>query len=141
MRASPARRGVLSFCAFDLSHPRDSDQLRSLTALGNDLIMGCVTDRLAQHLGLPINSCYTQRRTLLEHCRYVDRVVALHSLAQIRSDIVNYNASVFAVDDTWQGQFDGLEDIAQVVYLPRSHRMAAPSRHNMSSLRHLQLAV
>jgi hypothetical protein len=47
-------------------------------------------------------------------------VICTHSLQQMRTDIVNYNVCVFAMDERWQGQFDDLLDIAQVHYLPRA---------------------
>ena len=116
--ASP-RRTVLSFGMFDLSQPSQAIHLRALCALGDDLILGCATDDFAQLHGLESKTGYRDRRAMLEHCRYVDRVIAQQTMGQIRTDIVNYNVCVFAMGDEWTGHFDALEDIAQVIYLPR----------------------
>lgn len=119
--ASPApRRTVLSYGTFDLSQPVETQHLRDLSALGDELILGCATDAFADLHGLSTTADYAQRRDMLEHCRYVDRVIAQKTTGQIRTDIVNYNVCIFAMDEAWTGQFDDLQDITQVIYLPRS---------------------
>ena len=119
MTSQPSRRTVLSYGTFDLSLPSEGQYLHTLCQLGDELILGCATDAFADLHGLDTTTAYAQRRDMLEHCRYVDRVIAQKTMGQIRTDIVNYNVCVFAMDDAWEGQFDDLQDITQVVYLPR----------------------
>ena len=122
------RRTVLSYGTFDLSLPSESQHLRTLSNMGDELILGCATDAFADLHGLDTITDYAQRRVLLEHCRYVDRVIAQKTIGQIRTDIVNYNVCVFAMDDAWAGQFDDLQDITQVVYLPRPGGLVSRQR-------------
>jgi glycerol-3-phosphate cytidylyltransferase len=93
--------------------------LRDLAANGADLIVGCTTDALATDLGRPCKVPFEQRRAFLESCRWVDRVIPHSEAEQPRTDIVNYNASALAMGLEWAGSFDDLQDIAQVLYLPR----------------------
>lgn len=135
------RRIVLSYGAFDLSQPAENQHLRDLCALGDELILGCATDAFADLHGLRTVTDYAQRRKMLEHCRYVDRVIAQKTTGQIRTDIVNYNVSVFAMDDQWTGQFDDLQDIAQVIYVPSTSRHSPKSQAQILTGPSLRLAV
>ena len=42
------------------------------------------------------------------------------SWEQKRSDIREYHVDTFVMGDDWQGKFDFLQDLCQVVYLPRT---------------------
>tara|TARA_R110002049_G_scaffold23545_10_gene83702 strand:+ start:88921 stop:89349 length:429 start_codon:yes stop_codon:yes gene_type:complete len=120
MLSTPARpRVVLTYGSFDLLLPGHVDLLQKLSAMGTELIVGCATDAFNAQNGKQTVMPFDQRRALLQRCRYVDRVIAEENWAQKRTDIVNYNVSVFAIGDNWAGHFDDLQDLAQVVYLPR----------------------
>ncbi len=135
------RRTVLSYGTFDLSHPSENQHLRDLCALGDELILGCATDAFADLYGFETTADYAQRRDMLESCRYVDRVIAQQTTGQIRTDIVNYNVCIFAMGAEWNGFFDDLQDIAQVVYLPHNPaRIIVPSKPVLN-LKKFQLAV
>jgi len=57
---------------------------------------------------------------MLEAIRYVDLVIPENNWEQKRDDIRKYEADIFVMGDDWQGKFDDLKDIAEVVYLPRT---------------------
>ncbi len=118
---SPApTRVVLTYGAFDLFHQGHARFLRRLAALGSEVIVGCTTDAHADVLGRPLMQPYAQRRLMLESCRFVSRVIAEQDPEQKYTDIINYNVSVFAMGDDCTGQYDHLEDVTQVIYLPRA---------------------
>ena len=141
MVAPAPRRTVLSYGTFDLSQPAESAYLRDLCALGDELILGCATDAFADLHGLHTTSDYAQRRSMLEHCRYVDRVIAQKTTGQIRTDIVNYNVCVFAMDEAWAGHFDDLQDITQVIYLARPGALAARQHFAATDTQKYRIAV
>ncbi|WP_236628275.1 MULTISPECIES: glycerol-3-phosphate cytidylyltransferase [unclassified Sulfitobacter] len=120
MQPSRKPRVVLTYGTFDLFHHGHVNLLRRLADLGTELIVGCSTDAFNQIKGKQCVMSYEQRRTILESCRYVDRVIPEDTWEQKRCDIVNYNVSTFAMGDDWTGKFDDLQDIAQVLYLPRT---------------------
>jgi cytidyltransferase-like protein len=108
------RRIVLSYGCFDQFGPRDADFLRQATALGDELIVGCASDAFARSRGLPCVTTFDHRKELLEHCRFVDRVIRLDDGFQIRTDIVNYNASILVVGPEGYAPAENLHDIAQI---------------------------
>ncbi|MBB3994494.1 glycerol-3-phosphate cytidylyltransferase [Sulfitobacter undariae] len=112
-------RIVLTYGSFDLFHQGHARLLQRLSMMGSELIVGCSTDAYNERMGVPAVTSYAQRRLTLESCRFVSRVIAEQDMEQKYTDIINYNISVFAMGDEWKGQFDHLEDITQVVYVPR----------------------
>ena len=63
---------------------------------------------------------YEERKKLLEAIRYVDLVIPEENWDQKRTDIPLYHVDTFVMGDDWKGKFDFLEDLCQVVYLPRT---------------------
>lgn len=120
MFTSLTSRIVLTYGSFDLFHQGHARLLQRLSMMGSELIVGCSTDAYNEAMGVPAVTPYAQRRLMLESCRFVSRVIAEQEWDQKYTDIINYNVSVFAMGEEWRGQFDHLEDITQVVYLPRS---------------------
>ncbi|WP_299559250.1 adenylyltransferase/cytidyltransferase family protein [uncultured Sulfitobacter sp.] len=134
-------RVVLTYGAFDLFHQGHVRLLHRLSTMGTELIVGCSTDAYNAEMGVPSVMPYAQRRLLLESCRFVDRVIAEQDHDQKYTDIVNYNVSVFAMGDDWTGQFDHLEDVAQVVYIPRGRIIGAREPLNRVPQQMQRLAV
>lgn len=111
---------VLTYGTYDLFHHGHVRLLQRLSQLGDELIVGCSTDEFNAVKGKRCVMPYGQRREILESCRYVTRVIPEESWAQKRSDIVNYNVSIFAMGDDWAGHFDDLGDLTRVMYLERT---------------------
>ncbi len=126
MSLSP--RVVLTYGRFDLFHQDHIRFLRRAAALGNELIVGCTTDAQASARGLPCRMSFQERRALLESCRFVARVIPETHAAQKRTDIVNYNVCALIMGTDQAGRFDALQDIAQVLYLPRGGAAAPVDR-------------
>lgn len=123
--AARAPRVVLTYGRFDLFHNDHVTFLRKVSMMGSELIVGCTSDAHAEAMGLPCQMPFEERRALLEHCRFVSRVIPETDAAQKRTDIVNYNVCALAMGTEHAGQFDGLQDIAQVLYLSRGKTHAA----------------
>lgn len=118
-------RIVLTYGSFDLFHQGHARLLQRLSMMGSELIVGCSTDAYNEEMGVPAVTGYAQRRLMLESCRFVSRVIAEQDWEQKYSDIINYNVSVFAMGEEWRGQFDHLEDVTNVVYVPRAEMIGA----------------
>ncbi len=52
--------------------------------------------------------------------RCVDRVITEDAWEQKREDIKKYDIDIFVMGDDWKGKFDELNDLCEVVYLPRT---------------------
>lgn len=122
-----APRVVLTYGTFDALTPAHARFLSTARALGHLLIVGCRTAH-SSTLPQPLVP-FADRVGMLEMCRYVDRIIPWQSNDQIRTDIVNYNATALAMGHEDSGCFDELQDIAQVHYLVR------PLRPKMQPLR------
>jgi glycerol-3-phosphate cytidylyltransferase len=63
---------------------------------------------------------YEERKLVLEAVRYVDEVIPEDNWEQKESDIREHGIHVFVMGDDWEGKFDHLADLCEVVYLPRT---------------------
>ena len=113
-------RVVLTYGTFDLFHIGHVRLLKRLRQLGDKLVVGLSTDEFNSLKGKQTVMTYEQRKEILLSCRYVDEVFEESSWEQKREDIQRKDASIFAMGDDWAGRFDDLQDITEVVYLPRT---------------------
>jgi glycerol-3-phosphate cytidylyltransferase len=61
-----------------------------------------------------------QRMEIVAAIKYVDKVLLEESWEQKEKDIVENNIDVFVMGNDWEGKFDHLKKLCQVVYLPRT---------------------
>lgn len=111
---------VLTYGTFDLFHIGHVRLLERLADLGDALFVGCSTDDFNALKGKKAIFSYEDRRDILMSTRFVTRVFPETTWAQKRLDVVRYRADIFAMGDDWQGKFDDLSDLCDVVYLPRT---------------------
>lgn len=121
---NPAGKVILTYGRFDLFDQDHAHFLRRLRGLGQYLIVGCQSDELACRLELPCHLPFEARRAMLDHCRYVDRVIEQHTVEQARTDIVNYDVAILAMGEDNRGTLDHLHNIAEILYLPRREASA-----------------
>ena len=112
---------VITYGTFDLLHYGHINLLRRAKALGDYLIVGLSTDQFNwQEKQKKSYFTYEERKAMLEAIRYVDLVIPEENWEQKRTDIPLYHVDTFVMGDDWKGKFDFLEDLCQVVYLPRT---------------------
>ncbi|MDW4497803.1 glycerol-3-phosphate cytidylyltransferase [Sulfitobacter sp. D35] len=128
------RRTILTYGRFDGFGAAEAALLKRLCCMGADLIVGCSTDEFADANGAPCRDGFRRRRETLEACRYVSRVIPETCWEQKRTDIVNYNVSIFAMTEDWRGAFDDLQDIVDVLYVPLGS--SDPAMQPMGEYRH-----
>lgn len=121
---------VITYGTFDLFHFGHVRLLKRLRSLGDRLVVGCSSDEFNAVKGKVTCVPYEQRREILLSCRYVDSVFPEHDWAQKRNDIIREKAHVFGMGHDWEGKFDELNDIAQVVYLPRTDGISTTKLKN-----------
>jgi glycerol-3-phosphate cytidylyltransferase len=61
-----------------------------------------------------------ERLEIVANVKAVDEVFMEESLEQKREYVLQHKADILAMGDDWQGKFDHLNDVCQVVYLPRT---------------------
>ena len=112
---------VITYGTFDLLHYGHINLLRRAKQLGDYLIVALSTDEF--NWNEKHKTCfftYEQRKQLLESIRYVDMVIPEENWEQKRSDVKEYQIDTFVMGNDWEGKFDFLKDLCEVVYLPRT---------------------
>lgn len=93
--------------------------------MGDRLIVGVSTDDFNKVKGKKALFNYEQRAEIVRSCRYVNLVIPEFAWEQKREDIIKHSIDVFAIGDDWKGKFDFLNDICEVVYLPRTENISS----------------
>ncbi|WP_039989367.1 glycerol-3-phosphate cytidylyltransferase [Vibrio owensii] len=115
---------VITYGTFDLFHVGHVRLLKRLSQLGDKLIVGVSTDEFNAAKGKKSYFSYGNRSEIVSSCRYVDEVFPEKNWEQKYSDIVKFKADIFAMGDDWNGKFDYLSSLCEVVYLPRTNNIS-----------------
>ena len=111
---------VITYGTFDLIHYGHINLLERARRLGDYLIVGLSTNEFN---AIKNKKCYfscEERKRLLEAIRYVDLVIPEEAWEQKASDIKLYQIDTFVIGDDWEGKFDELKSLCEVVYLNRT---------------------
>jgi choline-phosphate cytidylyltransferase/glycerol-3-phosphate cytidylyltransferase len=112
---------VITFGTYDIFHVGHVNIIERAKLHGDHLIVGVSSDKLnISKKGRPPVYCEDDRQHILRSMRCVDDVFLEESL-ELKADYIKYyNADILIMGDDWQGKFDHLKDICQVIYLPRT---------------------
>ncbi len=138
---------VITYGTFDLFHVGHVRLLKRLSKLGDKLIVGISTDDFNALKGKSSFYSYGERAEIVGSCKYVDYVFPESGWNQKKKDIQRFGAQVFAMGDDWKGKFDELNDICEVVYLPRTEDISTTSikkkleRINNSDLERIEASI
>lgn len=112
---------VITFGTFDVFHVGHLRILQRAASLGDKLIVGISTDKLNfdKKQRLPVFS-QTERAEIIAALKFVDEVFFEESLEQKADYIQQYDADIFVIGDDWEGKFDHLRPLCEVIYLPRT---------------------
>ena len=111
---------VITYGTFDLFHYGHMEILRRARELGDYLIVALSSDEFNEIKGKKSHFSYEKRKAILEAIKYVDEVIREDTWEQKKSDIENHNIDILVMGDDWQGKFDELDSLCEVVYLPRT---------------------
>lgn len=112
---------VITYGTFDLLHYGHINLLKRAKEKGDYLIVALSTDEF--NWNAKQKKCYfsyEKRKALLEAIRYVDLVIPEENWEQKRNDVKEYHIDTFVMGDDWEGKFDFLKDLCEVIYLPRT---------------------
>jgi len=111
---------VLTYGTFDMFHIGHLKLLERLSKLGDKLIVAVSSDEFNLIKGKKTIIPYDQRAQIVEAIQYVDMVIPEHDWKQKEIDIKKYNVDIFSMGHDWEGKFDELKEICEVIYLPRT---------------------
>jgi len=117
---------VITYGTFDLFHVGHVNLLKRARELGDRLVVAVSTDEFnLQEKNKTTIVPYEHRVKVLESCRYVDLVIPESSWSQKEDDIREYQIDTFVMGDDWEGKFDELKTLCNVVYLPRTKNISS----------------
>ena len=111
---------VITYGTFDLFHVGHIRLLKRLRALGDRLVVGVSSDEFNEKKGKSSFYSYAERAEIVSATSYVDDVFPEHDWKQKRDDINRFQADIFGMGSDWNGKFDDLDDLCEVVYLERT---------------------
>ena len=111
---------VITYGTFDLIHYGHINLLERARRLGDYLIVGLSTNEFNAIKNKKCYFSYEERKRLLEAIRYVDLVIPEEAWEQKARDIKLYQIDTFVIGDDWEGKFDELKSLCEVVYLNRT---------------------
>lgn len=111
---------VLTYGTFDLFHIGHLNILKRLREYGDRLIVGVSTDEFNAIKGKKPVVPFEQRLEIVQSIRYVDLAIPEDRWAQKREDIATYDVDILGMGADWEGKFDDLTDVVELVYLPRT---------------------
>ena len=129
---------VITYGTFDLFHIGHLNLLRRLKALGDRLVVGVSTDEFNAVKGKKTIVPFEHRLAIVGAVRQVDSVFPENDWGQKRADILREKAAIFAMGDDWVGKFDELNDICEVVYLPRTRDVSTTEIRQMVAMLHAE---
>ena len=126
---------VITYGTFDMLHYGHINLLRRARALGDYLIVALSSDSFNAIKNKQSFFHYEHRRQMLEAIRYVDLIIPENDWEQKRDDIIKHNVNIFVMGNDWEGQFDFLKDICEVVYLERTPEISTTRIKNHLKIR------
>ena len=126
---------VITYGTFDMLHYGHINLLRRARALGDYLIVALSSDSFNAIKNKQSFFHYEHRRQMLEAIRYVDLIIPENDWEQKREDIIKHNDNIFVMGNDWEGKFDFLKDICEVVYLERTPEISTTRIKNHLKIR------
>lgn len=111
---------IITYGTFDMFHIGHLNMLRRLKNMGDRLIVAVSTDEFNELKGKKTMIGYKDRADIVASIKYVDLVIPEQTWEQKREDIREHNVDVFAIGNDWEGKFDFLSDLCEVIYLERT---------------------
>ena len=128
---------ILTYGTFDLLHFGHIEILRRAKALGDYLVVAVSTDEFNAIKNKKAYHDYATRKKMLEAVRYVDLVIPEKDWSQKRDDVKKYEIDTVVMGSDWEGNenFEKLNDLCEVVYLPRTDNISTTKIKNDLSIR------
>jgi glycerol-3-phosphate cytidylyltransferase len=111
---------VITYGTFDLFHYGHLKILERAKQFGDYLIVAVSTDEFNKVKGKKCVYPYEHRAEIVKAIKYVDEVIPETEWEQKRQDVITHQVDVFVMGSDWQGRFDELKELCEVIYLPRT---------------------
>ncbi|MFT7772947.1 adenylyltransferase/cytidyltransferase family protein [Roseateles sp.] len=116
---------AITYGTYDLFHVGHVNLFRRIKEQWDFLVVAVSTDEFNAVKGKRSAVPFADRIELVRACRYVDLAIAEEGWEQKARDIQRYGAQAFVMGDDWEGRFDELKALCEVVCLPRTHGVSS----------------
>ncbi len=116
---------VITYGTFDMFHIGHLKLLQRAKEYGDKLIVAVSTDEFNEQKGKKTLISFEQRSEIVANIKCVDEVISENSWEQKLDDIKSYKVNTFLMGDDWKGKFDYLENLCNVVYVPRTEKISS----------------
>jgi glycerol-3-phosphate cytidylyltransferase len=116
---------IITYGTFDLFHYGHLRILERAKQLGDYLIVAVSTDEFNKVKGKKCVYPYEHRAEIVKAIRYVNEIIPETEWEQKRRDVVEHDISMLVMGSDWEGKFDDLKDLCEVVYLPRTPNISS----------------
>ncbi len=127
---------VITYGTFDLLHYGHLELFRRAREKGDYLVVGLSTDEFNQGKGKESHFNYEKRAEMLKAIRYIDEVIPESNWEQKAEDIKKHDIDVFVMGGDWEGKFDELKELCDVVYLPRTPDISSSAIKKIKENKH-----
>lgn len=128
-----SKKTIITYGTFDLFHYGHLQLLKRIKKLGDELIVAVSTDEFNRLKGKKTLIPFQQRAEIVEAIQYVDKVISENNWEQKVDDIKKFNVDIFCMGDDWEGEFNFLKNVCDVIYLPRTKNIS--TTHVKNSLK------
>ena len=115
---------VITYGTFDLFHLGHLRILQRAKALGDYLVVAVSSDEFNEVKGKTCTYPYEHRAQIVAAINCVDKVIPEHNWEQKRDDIIKHDIDILVMGSDWEGKFDDLKDICEIIYLPRTDNIS-----------------
>ncbi|PXW91924.1 glycerol-3-phosphate cytidylyltransferase [Sphaerotilus hippei] len=118
---------AITYGTFDLFHVGHVRLFRRIRERFDRLIVAVSTDEFNAGKGKRSIVPFEDRCEVVSACRHVTQVIPETCWEQKARDIASLGVDAFVMGDDWQGHFDELRSLCQVIYLPRTEGVSSSS--------------
>jgi glycerol-3-phosphate cytidylyltransferase len=122
---APGRTVAITYGTYDLFHVGHVRLFERIKERFHFLIVAVSTDEFNAVKGKKSVVPFADRLELVRACRHVDLAIAEQGWAQKEHDIVRFGCDAFVMGSDWEGRFDSLKALCEVVYLPRTEGVSS----------------
>ena len=124
-RKAESEKVVITFGTFDLFHIGHLNILQRAASYGDRLVVGVSSDSMnyKKKKTRPVY-CQEDRINIVSSVKHVDNVFYEESLDLKRDYIMDHGADILVMGNDWEGKFDSLSDICEVIYLSRTQNIS-----------------
>lgn len=125
---APSRQAggtALTYGTYDLFHIGHVRLFERIRQRFDRLVVAVSTDEFNAIKGKRSVVSFADRVAMVASCRWVDAVIPETDWAQKERDIVTYGADAVVMGSDWEGRFDHLKPLCEVLYLPRTEGVSS----------------